>query len=309
MQDELGDLGDMGSAPMQFPAQPQNIKRTELDTICYIPPSAAEFATEAYPIRASSLVNLAQCAPSVSLRAAVNESGEAAETGSVIHAGVQAYHQTNSENIALAVMAGSMQKFPRANSAKAKLHVQSYVRRQAKEWGKVIECESKARFTLPPHPLDPTQKEITIIGTRDQLREHADGTLVLVDIKTGAKKPEDLLHFYAPQIAAYQYDTVLKYPGRTVKAAILRTADFIYGGPIFHYARWDQSQLLDILDFIRVEVAQVRAGFRVRRPGTHCNYCPARSIHNCSRGIEVAEAEGDIGMGSGLQDITTLGDL
>lgn len=262
------------------------------------------FANSANPLRCSSLVNLVQCSKSVILRAMINEENEAAQTGSLIHLGINVYHkERKNELLALTAMAVAQAQFPLSNGAKAKKHFEQYTRRERKEWGEIILCEEKVRFQIPPATYDPTQEEIYVEGTLDQLRKVSDG-LLLVDVKTGSKRAAEMIHYYAMQIVAYQYAAQQMYPGELVKAAILRTADFIYGGPVLHFVPWEPHQTAAILETVRHEVAQVRAGRVVLRPGGHCQYCPARGIGNCKAGVLPSnELPGE------LPSLTEMGDL
>jgi hypothetical protein len=132
-----------------------------------------EFATERYPLRASSLPALAQCGLSLVMRAEVpGDSGEAADTGSLIHVGIKGYHKSGeSPGVGMAVMAAHAREFPRANSAKARRHFEAYCEKQKDAWGKVILCEEPIKLRLPPAESDPTQEEIVISGTLDQVRD------------------------------------------------------------------------------------------------------------------------------------------
>jgi hypothetical protein len=105
----------------------------------------------------------------------------------------------------------------------------------------------------------------------------------MVDAKTGGKRADEMIGLHTAQIAAYQLAIVQRFPGREVRAAILRTADFIYGGPVIHQMPWHQSQLPGILAFVPIEVAQVRAGRSVPRAGSHCRFCPALNVGNCEK--------------------------
>jgi hypothetical protein len=247
----------------------------------------SDFATEEHPIRASNLCTLARCVMDAVMRWNKDDGGGVeAQTGSMVHAGVQAYHEANrNERVGYAVMASSTQEFPLADSAKARLHYQRYVQFEARKLPyKVIDNERKITFRLPPARNDPTQKDIVIIGTRDQLREDNDGVLWVVDLKTGRKKVEDMILDYSPQLAAYQQATIEAYPDREVRSAIARSSDLIYTGPFFHPMPWEPAQAKQILAFVADRVAAVRSGSIAPTANKYCAYCQYTALKYCSKG-------------------------
>lgn len=248
------------------------------------------FATSDQPLRASSLPALFECPRSVVLRLAHEDRGnEAAQTGSVIHKGIQAYHTVGDRTVALAVIAAATAEFPLADTAKARKHFEGYCKRQDPQWGQVIECEQHGTLEIPG--LDETQEAIVISGTLDQLRRQRDGSLLLVDIKTGSKRADLMLGHYTAQMAAYSLMASARHGGKPVRPAILRTADYVYGGPVLYRYDWDSTLALRILDPIKLKVAQVRSGNVVSLQGEHCLYCPARSPRHCLNGT-IPDASG-----------------
>lgn len=236
----------------------------------------SKFGSAEFPLRASSLVKLAQCG--LQLTMIDGHSNEPAETGSLVHLGIKAYHTLQKDkNAALAVMASSGKKFPLANPTKAKTHFTKYCDKEH-QWGNVIECEREIRFTLPAIE----GPEIVVIGTLDQIRD-SDG-LTVIDVKTGSKPASEMMQLYGPQLAAYQIGASLLYPEKAIRAAILRTLDLVTGGRVLYPMPWTLGQCWDILAFVAHDVAQVRRGLRVPRAGKHCDYCPAQNIGNCIAG-------------------------
>lgn len=216
------------------------------------------------------------------------ESNQWAETGSLTHAAIEAYHKTGSEAVANVVMAHKRKEYPLADAGKAATHFRRYVQEQA-AWGEVIEGsnETKVVARLAPTEDDPTQEEIWLSGTIDHVRVR--GADCVCDIKTGSKPAAEMINVHAPQLAAYQLGWYQR-TGNKPSAAIIRTVSLQTGGIAFLPCPWSFETALLILDSVRHFVAQVRRSQRIALSGKHCDYCPAGGIAFCQTGTRAKPA-------------------
>jgi hypothetical protein len=218
-------------------------------------------------------------------RMGIDDAGEPAQTGSLIHLGISAYHDCSDKQVAEGFMVAQAAKFPAASISKARRHLAAYCTRERAQWGTVIHNEKRVQFTLDPHPTDKTREEIYIEGTLDQIRGRTvdGGRMIysLVDMKTGMMRAEKMLHYYTFQLAAYRWGAWREYKIKCDEVYILRTTDFIGGGPVMHPVSWTFDDTIKILEVVRLRVAEIRNGLWAPTPGDHCNYCRARSITAC----------------------------
>jgi len=251
-------------------------------------------------IRASLLPTLFTCIRSLDyLEDKV--SNEYAETGSLIHCGIEALHKLKSIDSALAVMAVKQSDYPEANGAKAVHGFRRYAEEQ-QQWGSVSETEYPIAFTLAPSPIDPTKEEIVIEGTLDQVRV-ANGIETVADAKTGSKSIKWMTRHYAPQLAAYQYGWFVA-SGRKPHATIIRTQDALSGGGKFwHPVPWGWDTVLDIMDAVRTLVALRRLGLKIATGGDHCEWCPAGGIENCSIGAKKEKGKYALPVATSIEDL------
>lgn len=240
---------------------------------------AGACASKVKGIRASSLPLLFQCIRALDYKEFAM-SNKYAETGSLIHLGIEAYHKLLSVDAALAVMATKQTDYPEASGTKAAHAFRRYTEEQHR-WGCIKGTEQAIAFELAPAPFDPTQEKIIIEGTLDQIRDN--GTTIIADTKTGSKPIKWMFRHYAPQLAAYQYG-YYHTTGIKPHAAIIRTADFLQGGDIFHPVPWRWETVIDMMDTVRTLIALYRMGLKIATPGEHCEWCPAVGIEHCGTG-------------------------
>jgi hypothetical protein len=222
---------------------------------------------------------------------------EWAQTGNLTHIAIDAFHKLGSVDTALFCLQSARAQYPIGNAQQAANYFDLYIARQA-QWGEVVATERKVTCKIPPHETDPTQEEIIIKGTLDQVRLR-HGTHWVCDIKTGAVPGKEMVNYFAPQLAAYQLGAAgLGYTPSL--GAIIRLQDFRTGGDVFRECGWPYESVLQILDPVRIFVAQVRAGKTLRIGGKHCEWCQYQSIGNCTQGIK-PQAE--------RRELLTLGDL
>lgn len=222
------------------------------------------------------------------LRMAEDSAGQAADTGSAVHAAAHAFHLTEDKSVDLALAAMRQLapgKFPLADLGEAARMFRAYAADPRNRDARMILAERQMELRLPAHPSDPTGQEVVIFGTMDQVREGPGGEPELHDIKTG--KSYDGPHMgpeHCFQLAAYQKGAS-EILGRPVREAyVIRVQDYMKPrsvGPVFWPVPWRWSDVDDILDLVRQEVARVRMGLVMARPGKHCDWCPAGGISSC----------------------------
>lgn len=236
----------------------------------------ADFATPVKPLRASILPLLVRCpmAVIIKLYGGVDESGPAADTGSAVHCAVAAFHREARKDFqrSLEIMKERGTKYPLADLKQAEMLFRYYFNDERNKTAQVVLCEEEITFRLSPAETDPTQKEILIQGTLDQVREE-NGVLTVWDIKTGKPPGVDMLSDYALQLAAYQHGAAQRLDRRVARSGILRTGDYPTG-PVFYEAPWTDAHLEALLSSVRSRVADIRAGRVGIAPNSRdCRYC------------------------------------
>ena len=133
-----------------------------------------EFATEAFPLRASSLPALVLCPMRSFLhfQGLLDDPGSAAaEVGTLVHEVVAGWHRNGFDRDAAVARAGDWrQRFPRLASAgrfdEALAHVGGYCGDPRNQVRPVL-LERPVSLALPPHETDPTGQPVILQGTLD----------------------------------------------------------------------------------------------------------------------------------------------
>jgi RecB family exonuclease len=216
-------------------------------------------------------------------------SGVAAQTGSLTHVGIQAWHDHHQDlEEALRAMRTAAPKFPVAEPAEAQRNVLLYSKDPRNQAAKVVAIEHPIALRIP----DPTG-DIVIKGTLDQIREDADGVWRVYDVKTGGnqKSADDMIYEAAMQLAAYVVGAAVEF-GRPVEpGAIIWTQGYRRRGidpatsppGVFLPLAFSLTQAEALLDGVRHLVAAVRRGEPTFGPGSWCNFCPAGGLRSCLR--------------------------
>ncbi len=260
-----------------------------------------DFGTPEKPLRPSALAWLMKCGVKVVLGFdELEESGAAADTGSVVHAAVAAFHLEPDVTRKVAAAVAEMQRtlaantFPKADPNEARLYLEPYVidpRNVNAEFATVAgrpAIELKVDLKLQPHALDPTGEPIAVRGTLDQIRI-INGVPSVCDLKTGSKLTGwEMLHDYALQQAAYVLAARASgfpnaEPGQIIRCYGYRTRGAKLPTPdgVFWQLPFDAAGASLLLDHIRLKVALIRRGEVDFGPGTHCNYCPQKGLDSC----------------------------
>lgn len=258
-------------------------------------------ASKQYPMRCSKLDALVKCAMRVRMLDSEmdDEGGEPAQTGSLIHEGIAAFHKTAADlnvkkKAAWDAIAAHAAKFPLASEADVRLSLPPYIndpRNYDAEFyilnGEPA-IEVKMHFQLPPHPLDETQQPIYVEGTADQVRIDR-GIPKVYDVKTGKKTGWEMLHLHAVQLSAYTHGCrealgiqgceiggIIRTMGYRARTAIGDSPDGVFWEPPYDYEFG-----LILLENVRLHVALYRNGFIEFGPGPHCTYCEHGGLGGC----------------------------
>lgn len=256
-----------------------------------IPPM--QLATKEFPIRASLLPTLFQCPKLFWERTLADgedrDSNEPADTGSLAHLGIQAFHTLGGMKAVAPAIKGGKDKFPQGDPDKAFSFVSKYIEREkADPKGKIIKTEWQASITLPPAPFDPTGQEIVIFGTIDQIREFGKKEpLWVVDHKSGMTPGPSMVNKYTPQQAAYML-IAHRHFNRPVKGFITRIQDlYRRDQPFWWELPFGPEHCEAILQPVRTRIALLRMGLQDATGGKHCDYCPQLTYPGCVSGTEL----------------------
>ena len=241
------------------------------------------------PIRASLLPNLFRC-PRFYMEKVLGDkddvAGEAAQTGNLVHVGIQTFHQSNgNEAQARAMVEASSKVYVSGDVTEALRLLQKYCKRETSERrGIVSRSEEKIEVTLPPSPFDPTKEEIVIQGTVDQIRTIGRDTIYVVDHKTGRKPGADMVMEHATQLAVYMLGVKRMYPDKTVQGFITRIqdlcrADLPYWWPMPFGGT--EVEIFNVLQPIIDRIAVIRMQRHHSTPGKHCEWCPLSQYPSC----------------------------
>jgi hypothetical protein len=246
------------------------------------------------PIRASNLPMLVRCPFSYMLRISGDEEsqpGVAADTGSAVHFAARCWHTIAKKDVKDALdmmLLNAESQYPAADIERAKKHAQAYFDDERNQKAKVIHCEEKVKFSIPPAKFDKTQEEIYITGTLDQIREE-HGRLTVWDIKTGKRcTGYEMLDEHCLQLAAYLIGAN-KFLGRKVsKCGIIRTEDYFKTPreravkPVFWECSFNLAGAELLMQSVQTTVAHIRNGTYSFMPGEHCNWCLPGKTNDCT---------------------------
>ena len=268
------------------------------------------FADSKNPLRPSSLDKLIKCPLwlVLSMGEPEDQGGIAAQTGSLVHEAVAAFHLELDVNkkgeIGLATLSSSFPKFPLADTTSARLSYTHYANDPRNYLARIVEIngkfaiEYKVTLQLTPHPSDPTGEPVFIEGTLDQIRVDDDGGLYIYDVKTGsAKGGWEMIHEYAYQQAAYTLAArqngipvnpgyIIRTYGYRVRGATLPSAEGVFFAMPFTI---EVAHML--MERVALEVANIRRNEVHVGPGVYCNYCQHGGLSRC-----IPKAEDTIGL-------------
>lgn len=223
-----------------------------------------------------------------------------AQTGSLFHVAVAAFHKSNNDDTAIRTMQMARTEFPLGNMDEATKLFRKYLQRQ-EDYGVIHSIEQPISFDLEPSPIDTTKKAIRVTGTLD-LSRRVDSTKIFFvdDHKTGRTGGDKMIWKHATQLAAYMHGFRRSlngaYPDYKIVGRILRTQSlsrvnlqYIWEMP------FTEHEVPLILNSFRHDIALLRAGQIAYRPGEHCAYCPiamaGRAYPYCVIGRDVPKSD------------------
>jgi hypothetical protein len=250
-------------------------------------------ATAERPLRASQLDKLIRC-PLYGLTVLEPDersSGPAADTGSIVHAAVAAFHSESRPGLRAAAAIAEIQRaavqFPFGDTHEAGLYLTPYLADPRNITADVVAVELAVELTLPPHALDPTGQPVVIHGTIDQIRREQGRTLIC-DLKTGRRSGWEMIHDHAYQIAAYTLAArACGYPdaepGYLIRAYRYRERTATGDSPegVYWWLPFTADDCRILLDRVAIEVAHLRSGELNLGPGAHCTNCPLGGLATC----------------------------
>lgn len=266
----------------------------ELEHFVYGDPALfdlSKFGTAEFPLRASGLQAIAKCPwriVSMLVLDSKDEAGPAAHTGSAMHAAVERFHQDGDVVAAVEAMHGRRDEYPMADLDDAAKLFFAYSQDPRNAGAKVVLSETKASFSIKPHPEDPTQAPICVSMRLDQVRW--DGAqFKLFDLKTSKRDGPTLLAESIYQISAYCVGASVVL-GKTVEpGALITPRKYLVRGTdpssappgVFWHYTFNYAQCEHVLRGVREIVAHIRSGRVWLNGGDYCNWCIHRGVDVC----------------------------
>lgn len=235
--------------------------------------------TQAKPLRPSSLDAIAKCPMRVALDLLTEErvSGVAADTGTVTHAGIAAWHLGLDP---LDAMNAAASRASLADRSEVERFFSLYCEdpRNAPHAVERVECAVQGEIA-------PT---IFAAGTLDQLRRDESGVLRVWDVKSGKPEGWEMLHVHAMQLSAYAMlasQTLGEpvHPGGIIRlwGYRKRGAELPSPAGVFFHATWGLEDCPEILQRAVDAVHAIRRGEITFGPGPDCNYCRHGGLQSC----------------------------
>lgn len=263
-----------------------------------------QFASVDAPLRASSLPSLLACpmrAVLLDAKLLGDEVGEAAETGSAMHAIAHEYHTTTKsvEQAIGDVTSRDGQKFPRADWPKAAKWSAAYCSDPRNRRDVALHSELFVSGAFDPAPHDVTRQLVYVRGTLDQIRRDQHGRYYVLDLKTGATQGMAMLDCYAAQLAAYTLmmqaalglddDEVAPPAVARIRGYEGKGVDPTLSPPgVFYPSEFSVAVCRQLIEEVTNVVADVRNGRVDFVPGFQCStICPARGSANCLQKFEI----------------------
>lgn len=216
------------------------------------------------PLRASSIYDLLICEVKEYLMfnsIGSNDVGEAAQTGTVVHAMIEAdlkgQPQPNYDEL--------QEKNPKANMIKATEIYHSWKEQWQQSRDKFLESEKtfEVQIKCEGYP-------IRLQGTIDVMVQRADSSLAIIDFKTGKKNYKS----YYYQLAVYV--ALARMHGHDVSTGMLYFINPEFKGERLKQYHYDEVELVNLIELIRRAVLKVRSGHELTSPLTDsdCYFCP-----------------------------------
>lgn len=247
-----------------------------------MPRKLVDFGTDACPIHASAVQSIIRC----SLRAMLHfllqpddQPGQAADTGSAVHAAVHAWHNNGKDAAAsIEAMRLASGRYATADLADAADLFLRYAADPRNQGAEIVASERKLRFELEPAPEDPTGKTVVVVGTVDQVRR-INGELRIWDLKSSKKPGWHLIMQHVYQLAAYSVGATKALGEPVHPGGVIRVRS--YPQTAFYPVSLDLKHALELMNSLRHVVAAVRSGNPIASPHEYCEWCVMRTIDAC----------------------------
>jgi len=246
------------------------------------------FGSEDWPLRPSKLKSLVSCPMSVYLDGIMigdDEGGPGAQTGSVVHAGVEAFHRTMGDPItrreeATAAARAALPTFPAANENNAFRWLSAYTNDTQNITANVTHIEEKVCLIIPAEP------DIVIRGTLDQVRQDSQGRYTVWDLKTGTSlSADEVVDEYQFQQAAYVLAARQTLGLNILPGGIIYAAGYDKPrGRRFLPMGVDLDDCEAMMEVVKSRVLDIRAGKREFTPSNSaCFWCEHKRYPKCRR--------------------------
>ena len=252
-----------------------------------------QFGTAKYPLRPSALAWVGRCPVKsvLAMEEPEDGGGPAAQTGSLVHAAVAAFHLEPDASKRIAAAVATLQSaagnFPKADPTEARLFTEAYICDPRNQNAKIIAVERRVSLTLEPHRLDPTGEPIVIHGTLDQIRDE-NGRFVVCDLKTGKPSGLEMIHDYAIQQAAYTLAARASGLGDVQPGYLIRNYGYRQRGAqlpspdgVYWWLPFTVEGAIALLARVQLQVALIRSGEIDFGPASWCTYCEHRGLDSC----------------------------
>lgn len=263
-------------------------------------------ASEQYPMRASSTTYLNCRLRTLLYMLQSDAAGKAAQTGTLIHKGVEAWARGGSEDAGLSAMEQAQRRFRELEEEAGDLE-------QAQKWlrlyiedprnaplgvepedgsiGKLVAVEKPGILRLDPAPFDPTGEPLVFTGTCDQIREW-QGHRYIWDLKTSDMNkvggPNGVVDYYMLQQVLYAYMNQARVGGLILLRSYTARKEGSKG--VFFQPSMHEDSIRHVLDGVRESIALLRMGQISPNPGLHCGQCYlANGIGECSQKLSYLE--------------------
>lgn len=130
-------------------------------------------------------------------------------------------------------------------------------------------------------------------GHMDQIRRHEDGKLYVWDLKNGKMYGgQQMTDAYAAQLAMYAVGASRDFNEPVGVGGIIRTRGYIGKAnlklhvgdrPVFFPCDWHEGAVESIASQVVKAVKSINAGEISIGPGSHCGFCPAGGVGNCTK--------------------------
>lgn len=242
-----------------------------------------DFGTELFPLRGSLLKRFLECPRR--MLAMYDEpfiTNDRIETGSAVHKLIETLEREG--KVTDKDKKKVFQDYPKAKETESLEYFNGYVRRReeiTEKYGPIAANEEQLFLRLPSAKGDPTQKEIVIGCTIDQLRKKAK-TFTVVDFKVSSLAITDMVKIYALQISAYMLCVEQNHNTKDIQCSIVNPILAARPRSVYQVKiKFTLDKCRQMLAAIQEQVKLIREGNPMRLAGSACRECKLRSPEFC----------------------------